>query len=161
MKATLYRRKIISADAAVTQRAAYGRTGKSVVFTNGCFDILHPGHVDCLARARVMGDVLFVGLNSDRSVRAMEKEPGRPVNEARARAEVLAGLESVSHVVIFDEDTPENLIAKLQPDVLVKGSDWQGKTVAGAEHAGRVSFVPLLEGYSTTATVRKIRGDGG
>lgn len=134
------------------------RSGK-LVFTNGCFDILHPGHVDYLERARSMGDSLVVGLNSDASVRRL-KGPLRPVNEQMARARVLAALACVDFVMIFEEDTPLQLIKAVCPDVLVKGGDWSVDRIVGREEVeargGTVCSIPLLEGYSTTGTVNRI-----
>ncbi len=135
--------------------------GKTVVFTNGVFDILHPGHVRYLRDARALGDLLIVGLNSDRSVRALAKAPGRPVNSEAERAEVLAALRPVDAVVTFDEDTPHAIIAALQPDVLVKGADWGEDAIVGREiveaRGGRVVRIALAEGYSTTAIIQRVR----
>lgn len=133
------------------------RQGKKIVFTNGCFDLLHPGHIKILEFARRQGDVLVLGLNSDQSIRRL-KGPGRPVLPLAARAKVMAALKSVDVVVPFHEDTPIKLIAALKPDVLVKGADWPADQVAGREHAGRVARVPLVKGVSTTAIIKKIRG---
>jgi D-beta-D-heptose 7-phosphate kinase / D-beta-D-heptose 1-phosphate adenosyltransferase len=133
--------------------------GRRVVFTNGCFDVLHAGHVRYLAFAREQGDVLIVGLNADAGV-ARLKGDGRPVNPAQDRAEVLSGLASVDHVVVFHEDDPARLVAEIQPDVLVKGADWEGKVVVGRDtvegRGGRVVFAPLVPGRSTTATLARI-----
>jgi D-beta-D-heptose 7-phosphate kinase / D-beta-D-heptose 1-phosphate adenosyltransferase len=135
--------------------------GKKIVFTNGCFDILHAGHARYLGEARREGDVLVVGLNSDGSTRRL-KGPGRPVNGQRDRAEVLASLESVDYVVVFDEDTPRRLIERVEPDVLVKGEDWREKGVVGREfveaRGGKVVLVKLLPGRSTTRIVERVRG---
>ena len=136
------------------------RNGRRVVFTNGCFDLLHPGHIRSLESARALGDVLIVGLNSDASVRQL-KGPGRPVIPEGERAEILAALESVAAVVIFDDLTPREVIARLLPDVLVKGGDWPGDQIVGREEVeaagGRVVSIPVVPGYSTTAILRKIR----
>lgn len=133
--------------------------GETLVFTNGCFDILHPGHVDYLERARALGSRLAVGLNSDASVRRL-KGPARPVNDERSRALVLAGLACVDHVVIFDEDTPWELIRKLRPRILVKGGDWPVERIVGRElvqkRGGQVLSLPVLPGYSTTNIVRRV-----
>ena len=133
--------------------------GRRVVFTNGCFDVLHAGHVRYLAFAREQGDVLIVGLNADAAVRRL-KGDGRPVNPVEDRAEVLSGLAAVDHVVVFHEDDPAELVREVQPDVLVKGADWEGKVVVGRDtverRGGRVVFAPLLAGRSTTATLGKI-----
>lgn len=135
--------------------------GKTVVFTNGVFDILHPGHVRYLRDARALGDLLIVGMNSDRSVKALAKAPGRPVNPESERAEVLAALASVDAVVIFDEDTPHAIIAALQPDVLVKGADWGEDAIVGRDiveaRGGRVVRIALAKGYSTTAIIQRMR----
>lgn len=133
--------------------------GKTVVFTNGCFDILHAGHVRYLAAARSLGDRLVLGLNSDASVRRL-KGPKRPVSSQEDRGEVLAALEAVDAVTLFDEDTPEMLIGMLLPDVLVKGADWDVEKIAGAravlENGGSVLTVPLLEGRSTSGIIDTI-----
>ncbi len=140
--------------------AAFRLEGRRVVFTNGCFDILHAGHVRYLRAARGLGDVLVVGLNSDESVRSLKGED-RPFNTLQDRAEVLAGLECVDLVIPFAEDTPENLIRRIRPQVLVKGADWRGKGVAGAEFVeevgGEVKFIDLLPGRSTTNLADRIR----
>jgi rfaE bifunctional protein nucleotidyltransferase chain/domain len=136
------------------------RNGKRVVFTNGCFDLLHPGHIKSLETARALGDVLIVGLNSDEGVRKL-KGPGRPVIPAEERAEILASLECVDAVLIFDEPTPQRVIAALLPDVLVKGEDWPGNQIVGREEVeaagGRVVRVEVVEGYSTSEILRRIR----
>ena len=127
-----------------------------VVFTNGCFDILHRGHVEYLAKAADMGDVLVVGLNTDASVRRLKGE-GRPVNNEEARALVLASLSFVDAVVLFDEDTPYELIKAIRPDVLVKGADYKVEEIVGYDvvtsYGGKVVTVPLVEGFSTTAVL--------
>ncbi|HJQ85756.1 MAG TPA: D-glycero-beta-D-manno-heptose 1-phosphate adenylyltransferase [Candidatus Binatia bacterium] len=136
------------------------RAGARVVFTNGCFDLLHPGHVRYLAAARALGDVLVVGLNDDASVRRL-KGAGRPVLAAAERAEVLAGLAAVDHVIFFAEDTPRALIAALGPDVLVKGADWAEEDVVGRDEVvargGRVERIPVVPGVSTSEIIRRIR----
>ncbi|MDD4731261.1 MAG: D-glycero-beta-D-manno-heptose 1-phosphate adenylyltransferase [Desulfovibrio sp.] len=133
-----------------------------LVFTNGCFDILHPGHVDLLQRARALGQSLVLGLNSDDSVRRLNKGPERPLNRQEERAFVLAGLACVDYVIIFDEDTPLELIRSVRPQVLVKGGDWPVEKIVGREVVqalgGEVVSLPLLSGYSTTALVERIRG---
>ncbi len=135
--------------------------GETVVFTNGCFDLLHAGHVEFLARCRQEGSLLVVGLNTDTSVESLNKAPGRPVNHHHDRAKVLGALESVDYVVLFDEPTPEQLIRRVRPDVLVKGQDWTDKGVVGREFVeasgGRVLLLPLVEGVSTTALIERIR----
>ena len=129
--------------------------GKKIVFTNGCFDILHAGHVSILEFARRQGDELVVGLNSDASVRRL-KGPSRPVNTQADRALVLAALESVSAVCIFTEDTPFNLIKRVCPDVLVKGGDYKPSEIVGREFAGKVVRFALLKGRSTTGIIKKV-----
>ena len=135
--------------------------GKTVVFTNGVFDILHPGHVRYLKDARALGDGLIVGVNSDRSARAQGKAPDRPINSAAERCEVLAALASVDAVVVFDEDTPHEIIKLIQPDILVKGADWGENAIVGRDlveaRGGRVVRIPLAEGYSTTAILNRVR----
>ena len=141
--------------------AALRARGNRVVFTNGVFDLLHPGHVRYLQDARVLGDALLVGLNSDRSVRA-NKGLSRPLNGQDERAEVLLALACVDGVTIFDEDTPYDIIAAVQPDVLVKGADWAEDNIVGRDiveaHGGRVVRIALAQGYSTTSIIRKIKG---
>ena len=129
--------------------------GKKIVFTNGCFDILHAGHVSVLEFSRSKGDVLIVGMNSDASVRRL-KGPTRPVNTQADRALVLAGLESVSAVAIFEEDTPYNLIKAVCPDVLVKGGDYKPSEIVGREFAKKVVRFALLQGRSTTNIIKKV-----
>ena len=136
------------------------RRGQKVVFTNGVFDIVHPGHVRYLRAARALGDRLIVGVNSDRSVRALAKAPNRPINGEAERAEVLGALASVDGVVIFDEDTPHALISALQPDILVKGADWDENAIVGRDvveaRGGKVVRLELAAGYSTTGIINKI-----
>lgn len=138
-----------------------GSVGGSLVFTNGVFDLLHPGHIDILTAARAEGDALIVGVNSDSSVRRL-KGPTRPVRSELDRAYVLAALECVSCVVVFDEDTPLELIAALRPDVVVKGGDYDEDTIVGAKEVrswnGRVVVVPLTPGHSTTSIIEKLSG---
>lgn len=138
--------------------------GKRLVFTNGCFDIIHPGHVDLLARARSLGDVLILGLNSDASVRRQGKGTDRPVNPFASRAFVLAHLASVDYVTEFDEDTPLELIRAVRPHVLVKGGDWTPDRIVGRDiveaDGGGVFSLPLIPGYSTTSLIEKIRAGG-
>ncbi len=132
---------------------------EKIVFTNGCFDILHPGHIDLLSRARELGTKLIVGINSDASVAAI-KGPGRPINDQEARTEVLRGLRSVDDVLIFNELTPENLIKQIRPDVLVKGGDWKESEIIGADfvrsNGGEVFSLPLKEGFSTSNIVERM-----
>jgi D-glycero-beta-D-manno-heptose 1-phosphate adenylyltransferase len=136
------------------------RQGKAIVFTNGVYDLLHPGHVRYLIAARGFGDALIVGVNSDRSVRAL-KGPTRPVNPEHERAEVIAALRSVDAAVIFDDDTPHAIISRLQPDILVKGADWPADQIVGRDiveaRGGRVVRAQIEEGYSTTALVERVK----
>ena len=138
--------------------AALREAGVRVVFTNGCFDILHAGHVRYLAAARALGDVLILGLNSDASVRRLKGEM-RPVNTAEDRAEVVGALKSVDYVVIFGEDTAENLIAKVRPAVYAKGGDYTRETLPEARivesYGGEVAFIPLVAGKSTTGIIER------
>ena len=140
--------------------AARRRTGHQIVFTNGCFDLLHPGHVQYLGAARELGDVLVVGLNSDASVRRL-KGAGRPVLRAAERACVLAGLAAVDYVVVFDDDTPLALIRAITPDVIVKGADWAAADIVGGPEVeaagGRVERVEVVPGVSTSEIIRRIR----
>jgi rfaE bifunctional protein nucleotidyltransferase chain/domain len=147
--------KIVSVKRAAALRAGLKKAGKRAVFTNGCFDLLHAGHVYSLEKARSLGDFLFLGLNSDASVRRL-KGASRPFNKARDRALVLAALAAVDAVVVFGEDTPLKLIKALRPDILVKGADYRNGNVVGAEYAGRVALLPLLKGRSTTALANKL-----
>jgi len=151
---------ILTLEQAILRFGPQKRNGRRVVFTNGCFDLLHPGHIRSLEQARALGDVLIVGLNSDASVRQLKGE-GRPVIPERERAEILAALESVDAVVIFDDLSPREVIARLLPDVLVKGGDWPGDQIVGREEVeaagGRVVSAPVVPGYSTTDILKKIR----
>ncbi len=152
--------KVVSMDDLESRVARLRERGR-VVFTNGCFDLLHAGHVDLLARARALGDALVVGVNSDDSVRRLDKGPGRPVTPLAERMFVLAGLASVDMVVPFDQDTPLALISRVRPDILVKGGDWPVERIVGREvvqaHGGEIRSLPLLPGYSTTAVIERIR----
>ena len=138
--------------------------GKRLVFTNGCFDLVHPGHVDLLSRARALGDILILGLNSDSSVKRQNKGPDRPVNPFAARAFVLAHLASVDYVTEFDDDTPLELIRAIRPHVLVKGGVWTPDRIVGRDiveaDGGTVLSLPLIPGFSTTALIEKIRAGG-
>jgi D-glycero-beta-D-manno-heptose 1-phosphate adenylyltransferase len=135
------------------------RAGRRIVFTNGCFDILHPGHIRLLESARNLGDVLVLAINSDRSVR-QNKGPNRPVICDAERAEVAAALAAVDYVVLFDEPTPREIISRVLPDILVKGSDWGADEIVGREEVeaagGRVVSLPLEPGFSTTAIIERI-----
>ena len=147
--------KILGPKALKTFVEQERKKGKKIVFTNGCFDILHAGHVSVLEFSRAKGDVLVVGLNSDASVQCL-KGPTRPVNNQKDRALVLAALESVSAVSIFAQDTPYNLIRLVQPDVLVKGGDYKTEEIVGREFAKKVVRFPLLKGRSTTNIIKKV-----
>ncbi len=129
--------------------------GKKVVFTNGCFDLIHIGHVRYLNDAKALGDILVIGLNADESVSRIK--PGRPVTPEAQRAEVLAALTMVDYVVLFNEDTPYELIKEIQPDVLVKGADWDVKDIVGNDIAKETRTIPFVEGISTTDIIRKIK----
>jgi len=148
-------------DAAATWAEERRASGRRIVFTNGVFDLLHPGHVRYLQEARAQGDVLIVAVNSDRSVRAI-KGPSRPINTEQDRAEVLAALACVDAVVIFDEDDTQAIISAIQPDVLVKGADWAEDRIIGRDiveaHGGKVVRIAFAPGYSTTGMIRKIQG---
>jgi rfaE bifunctional protein nucleotidyltransferase chain/domain len=152
--------RVLSLHEVILRFGREKRNGRYLVFTNGCFDLLHPGHIETLEKSRALGDALIVGVNSDRSVRGM-KGTGRPIVPEQERAEVLAALDCVDAVVIFDEPTPREVIAALLPDVLAKGGDWAGDKIVGREEVeaagGRVVSVPLVAGHSTSAMVDKIR----
>ena len=160
---TMSAEKVLSLDQAVEKAAEIRRQGKRLVFTNGCFDLLHPGHTRYLAEARLHGDALMVGLNSDRSVREI-KGPERPVTPEMDRAEILAALESVDYVTVFDELTPQALIARLLPDVLVKGADWGANQIVGREEVeaagGKVISIPVADGFSTSALIQAVLRTG-
>ena len=154
---------ILSREEAVQRFGRANRTGQRVVFTNGCFDLLHPGHIQSLEQARALGDALIVAINSDASVRQLKGE-GRPILPELERAEILAALECVDAVVIFGEPTPREIISALLPDVLVKGGDWAGDQIVGREEiegaGGRVVSVPVVAGYSTTSILTRMRAAG-
>ena len=154
------RSRMLSLADAVALVARLRAEGKSIVFTNGVYDLLHPGHVRYLQAARAEGDALVVGVNSDRSVRA-NKGPDRPINPEQERAELIAALAAVDAAVIFDEDTPHAIITALQPDVLVKGADWAADQIVGRDvveaRGGRVVRVTVEPGHSTTAILARIR----
>jgi D-glycero-beta-D-manno-heptose 1-phosphate adenylyltransferase len=151
---------VLTLEEIIVRFAREKRNGKRVVFTNGCFDLLHPGHIHSLEAARALGDALIVGINSDESVRTL-KGAGRPLIPAEERAEILASMECVDSVVIFDELTPQKVIATILPDILVKGSDWPGNQIVGREEVekagGKVILIDNLPGYSTTEILKKIR----
>ncbi|MFA6030395.1 MAG: adenylyltransferase/cytidyltransferase family protein [Elusimicrobiota bacterium] len=149
--------KVCSLKDLLAQREAWKKERAKVVFTNGVYDLLHAGHVEYLEKAAALGDRLVVGVNTDASARRLDKGPERPLNALEDRARLIAALACVSCVVAFDEDTPEQLVAALKPEVLVKGGDYKPSQVAGRKHAGRVVIIPLKRGYSTTNLVSKIR----
>jgi len=153
-----YKDKILPKDQMLLERAHLRAEGKTVAFTNGCFDILHCGHISYLNTARKQGDVLILGMNSDASVKR-NKGDDRPINNEQDRAEVLAALECIDYVVLFDEDEPADLIGDLLPDVLVKGEDW-AHYVSGREAVeaagGKVVLAKMVEGRSTTGTIGKV-----
>jgi rfaE bifunctional protein nucleotidyltransferase chain/domain len=151
---------VLTREELILRFARDKRNGKRLVFTNGCFDLLHPGHIKLLEAARALGDALVVGLNSDDSVLTL-KGPGRPVIPQQERAEILASLECVDAVTVFDELTPQKTVAALLPDVLVKGGDWPGDQIVGREEVeasgGKVVLIDVVQGYSTTEILQKIR----
>jgi D-glycero-beta-D-manno-heptose 1-phosphate adenylyltransferase len=154
--------KVLSRSDVVPALTARRTQGQRVVFTNGCFDLMHVGHTRYLQAARDLGDLLVVGVNTDRSVHSLKKGSDRPIVPERQRAEVLAALACVDYVVLFDEPDPGRLITEIQPDILVKGGDWTPDTIIGREtveaRGGLVTTIPLVPGVSTTALVEKIRG---
>lgn len=161
MKATeRIHHKIMSLEEIARQVSIWKLVSKRIVFTNGCFDILHAGHLDLLSKAAMLGDVMIVGLNSDASVRRL-KGAERPVNKDQFRALMLSHLQMVDAVVVFEEDTPLELIRTVQPDVLVKGGDYSAEDVVGYEDViaggGHVEIIPLVEGLSTSALIERIR----
>jgi D-beta-D-heptose 7-phosphate kinase/D-beta-D-heptose 1-phosphate adenosyltransferase len=147
--------KILSWDKLKKTVVRLKAKNKKVVFTNGCFDIIHIGHVRYLKEAKGLGDVLIIGLNSDRSVSSIK--PGRPINPQNHRAEVLSSLEMVDYVVLFDEETPYELIKFIQPDVLVKGGDWKKGEIVGSDIARETYSLPYVEGVSTTGIIERIK----
>tara|TARA_B100000900_G_scaffold171434_1_gene145690 strand:+ start:52 stop:570 length:519 start_codon:yes stop_codon:yes gene_type:complete len=166
---TPLKEKNIDQDQLELQVSLWKSKGLSICFTNGCFDLIHLGHITYLDEAAKHADILVLGVNSDRSVKALSKSPERPINDERSRAKVLAALESVDRVVIFDEDTPKELIEKLTPNVLLKGGDYDPKEtnhehpkyIVGREHVikngGVVKTIGLVEGFSTTNIIRKLK----
>jgi rfaE bifunctional protein nucleotidyltransferase chain/domain len=157
----IIQRKIISFERIKRQAYAWHVFNKKIVFTNGCFDILHQGHVDYLCKAKDLGDILVVGLNTDASVKQQNKSPERPINNEQTRAFILAGLAFVDVVVLFDEDTPYELIKTVQPDVLVKGSDYKPEEIVGYDivkaKGGIVTTIELTQGFSTTGLIQKLK----
>ena len=152
---------VLTPEAASRWAAEQRAAGRRVVFTNGVFDLLHPGHTRYLADARGHGDVLIVAVNSDRSVRALAKGSDRPLTPDHERAELLSALAAVDAVVVFDEDTPLEIVTAIRPDVLVKGADWADDAIVGRDvveaRGGRVVRVALADGYSTTAILARVR----
>jgi D-beta-D-heptose 7-phosphate kinase/D-beta-D-heptose 1-phosphate adenosyltransferase len=158
---SILRKKIVSIDELERHLYTFKFFGKKVVFTNGCFDIIHPGHIYYLNQARSLGDVLIVGLNSDGSVKSLNKGQERPIHPQDKRSEVLASLICVDYICIFDEETPFELIKKVKPDILVKGGDYTIDKIVGADfvqsYGGKVEIIPYLDGYSTTNILNKLR----
>lgn len=161
MRAEAVAVRILTRETAMARTQAWRDAGKVVVFTNGVYDILHVGHLRYLHKARQLGDVLMVGLNTDASARR-NKGAGRPVNPERERAELVSGLACVDAVVLFDEETPADIIQAVQPDILVKGADWPADQIVGREtveaRGGRVERIAVEAGHSTTAILDRIRG---
>jgi rfaE bifunctional protein nucleotidyltransferase chain/domain len=155
-------KKLVNVNTLKTHLSLLNFYDKKIVFTNGVFDILHTGHVDYLSKARDLGDFLIVGLNTDNSVKRLNKGPERPINNENARATVLGALECVNAIVLFDEDTPYELIKAIQPDVLVKGSDYAIEKIVGYDvvmaKGGQVKTITLSEGFSTTNIIKRITG---
>lgn len=151
--------KILNDKSLEERLSLWRREGKTIVFSNGCFDILHRGHVEYLSKAADLGDKLIIGLNTDASVKRL-KGPSRPVNDEKARGVVLAALEFVDAIVFFEEDTPYNLIKRVQPDVLVKGKDYKAEDIVGYDivtaKGGKVETIELVDGFSTTKILKKI-----
>ncbi|MES2829972.1 MAG: D-glycero-beta-D-manno-heptose 1-phosphate adenylyltransferase [Bacteroidota bacterium] len=152
--------KIVSSHEIASLQDSWKKEGKKIVFTNGCFDIVHPGHLSYLSEAAGYGDVLVVGLNTDRSVKALKGEK-RPINNQLSRTQLLAAMFFIDAVVLFDEDTPEKLINLVQPDVLIKGGDYKVEDIIGAkqvlERGGEVKVLDFLPGYSSTSIIEKIK----
>ncbi len=152
--------QVISEDSLIIELQRQKRNGRRIVFTNGCFDLLHPGHVSSLEQARSLGDCLVVGLNDDASVRLL-KGPERPLLPERERAAILAALAAVDYVVLFSQPTPRELIARIAPDILAKGADWNGREIAGREEVestgGEVRTLNLAPGYSTTRFLEELK----
>lgn len=156
----LLKNKIISPDKLSSLLAVLRFRNKKIVFTNGCFDIVHRGHIEYLSKAADLGDVLFLGLNTDNSIRRI-KGDSRPINDEQSRATVLAALCFVDYIVLFDDDTPYELIKTIQPDVLVKGKDYEAKAIVGydivTQKGGTIETIDLVEGFSTTSIIEKIK----
>ncbi len=154
--------KILDPDALLRNLAIWRFKGKKIVFTNGCFDILHAGHIAYLSKAKDLGSILILGLNTDASVKRLKGE-NRPVNDQDSRAIVLAALRFIDAIILFDEDTPYQLIKLIQPDILVKGSDYKADEIVGADivkdKGGKIVTVDFLEGFSTTSLLEKIKNN--
>ena len=154
--------KIVSKDQLNTLLQEWNKQSQQIVFTNGCFDILHRGHVEYLCHARDLGDKLILGLNTDASVKRLGKSPERPINTEETRAIILSALECVDAVILFDEDTPFDLINFVQPDVLVKGNDYKAEDIVGYDivtaKGGKVITIQLVDGFSTTKLIEKMKG---
>lgn len=154
--------KLVSKEKLQNLLQDWNSQNQQIVFTNGCFDILHRGHVEYLCHARDLGDKLILGLNTDASVKRLGKSPERPINSEDTRATILAGLECIDAIVLFDEDTPLELITFVQPDVLVKGNDYKAEDIVGYDvvtaKSGKVITIRLVEGFSTTKLIQKMKG---
>lgn len=154
--------KLVTKDKLKTLLEEWNTQKQKIVFTNGCFDILHRGHVEYLTHAKDLGDKLILGLNTDASVKRLGKSPERPINSEDTRATILAGLECVDAVILFDEDTPLELITFVQPDVLVKGNDYKAEDIVGYDivtaKGGQVITIQLVDGFSTTKLINKMKG---
>ncbi len=153
--------KLVAKDKLQDLLNSWNAENKQIVFTNGCFDILHRGHVEYLSHARDLGDKLILGLNTDASVKRLGKSPERPINSQETRATILAGLECIDAIVLFDEDTPLELITFVQPDVLVKGNDYKAEDIVGYDavvaKGGKVMTIQLVDGFSTTKLIEKMK----
>ena len=161
-KTELISNKIMNIETLSKALAVWELRSKKIVFTNGCFDLLHLGHIDYLSKAKDLGDILIVGVNTDNSVKRLNKGENRPITNELSRASIIASLFFVDAVVLFDEETPHELIKIVQPDVLVKGSDYKPEDIVGYDvvmaKKGEIQTIDFLEGYSTTAIEQKIRG---
>ena len=157
----IIKKKILSRETLLRQVAIWRMKDLKLVFTNGCFDILHPGHIDYLSKAADLGDILIIGLNSDNSVKQLNKGTNRPIQGENDRAQILSALQFVEAISIFEEATPYELIKAVQPDVLVKGGDWKEADIVGSDivkaKGGTVMSIPFVEGYSTTNIEKKIK----
>jgi rfaE bifunctional protein nucleotidyltransferase chain/domain len=154
--------KLVSKNTLQALLNQWNANKQRIVFTNGCFDILHRGHVEYLCRARDLGDKLILGLNTDSSVKRLGKSPERPINTEETRAIILAGLECIDAIILFDEDTPYDLINLIQPDILVKGNDYKAEDIVGFDivtaKGGQVITIQLVDGFSTTKLIQKMKG---